>query len=746
VGDYYVPTLHANQTLIEQFDGSKWSVTPSPNETKLNNGLNSISMTSGGGWAAGYALGAAGSRYQPLAMRWNGSQWALASPPGLSGFAVFTGVDAMSAGGAWAVGFQTTAAGTRRTLVEHASSSGAWTQATTPNDGTSTSDNTLMGVSGTTATGLWAVGYRQTPKAGFTPLILRYDTTSPSPSWVSVTGAGGVPSPGKVETVLTGVDVLTPSDVWAVGYYNSGSDDRPLVLHWNGSNWSMSRVAGIGLLRRVRAIAPNNVWASGAYYSESEHRGKTLVLHFDGKKWSTVNSPDAPSPRSDQLIGLATDVTGSTITLVGSQGGSPLIERATCPTGPVSLPTRTPVAPGPVPVAPGVGPPPSPPPHTPPAKKPIPVTFTDDAVASGIGLGGKPVATWSAVIADFNGDGWPDTFIGQHGGEGHLWINNQNGTFHEVDAGYFVGLDRHDCVAAAFSQGGREDMFCSSGGDRGTGFKSNGLYIQQPDGTFVDQAYQWHVSDPLGRGRHDAVLDANNDGFPDLFSGTVPLRPDGMPGPNRFFVNTGHNSFVDDPAMGLDSNIGSQCAHTVDYNDSGWPSLLVCGDFPSAQLHLFKNLKGHGFKDVSSILGPPIPAVDAAMVDVNHDNLPDLIYLTKTMVAERLQRPNGTFGPTKVLLQVQDGHGLAIGDVNGDNNPDIMVVCGRANNQHAPNYLLIGNASGGFKTQSIPETTIGKGDRAYAVDYNHSGLDSFLVLNGADHFPGPLQLLTPHPS
>ena len=37
-----------------------------------------------------------------------------------------------------------------------------------------------------------------------------------------------------------------------------------------------------------------------------------------------------------------------------------------------------------------------------------------------------------------------------------------------------------------------------------------------------------------------------------------------MPSMDRFYINSGHGSFVDDPAMGLDLEIGSLCAHAVD--------------------------------------------------------------------------------------------------------------------------------------------------------------------------------------
>jgi len=196
--------------------------------------------------------------------------------------------------------------------------------------------------------------------------------------------------------------------------------------------------------------------------------------------------------------------------------------------------------------------------------------------------------------------------------------------------------------------------------------------------------------------------------------------------------------------MGLDLNIGSMCAHTVDYNSNGWPDLLVCG---GTSLHLFRNDQGQGFTDVSSILGTPVKAADAAMADVNHDSLPDLITLTGTRVAERLQRANGTFKAPKPVLTVKSGKTLAVGDVNGDNNPDIYVVCGRTGADNATDSLLLGSAAGDFTPMAvIPGTTVGGGNRVYPFDYTHDGLTSFLVLNGQTPNRGPTQLLTPQPS
>ncbi len=153
------------------------------------------------------------------------------------------------------------------------------------------------------------------------------------------------------------------------------------------------------------------MWAAGTYYNASAQLNQTLVVHFNGTAWTTAVSADAPTA-SDEIIGLTASPTGSMLTLVGREGPNELVEQASCATGPVSLPTRPPAPVPPVPAIPGVGPAPSPPPKTPPPTTPIPVTITDQAAAAGIA--GDVDWTFSAAVADINGDGWPDIFVARH--------------------------------------------------------------------------------------------------------------------------------------------------------------------------------------------------------------------------------------------------------------------------------------------------------------------------------------------
>src|SRR5262249_30723785 len=119
---------------------------------------------------------------------------------------------------------------------------------------------------------------------------------------------------------------------------------------------------------------------------------------------------------------------------------------------------------------------------------------------------------------------------------------------------------------------------------------------------------------------------------------------------------------------------------------------------------------------------------------------------SRAMRSGLLQPANGTVGAPKALLRVQGGTALAVGDVNGDNNPDIYVACGKTGTTNAPDYLVLGNATGGFTMKTIPETTAGVGEAVDSIDYTQGGLTSFLVLNGQVPDTGPIQLLAPAPT
>ena len=100
-----------------------------------------------------------------------------------------------------------------------------------------------------------------------------------------------VPSPnaGKVEPngSLTAITAAGANDVWAVGSWGRGDTGRTLVLHWNGVRWSIRKSPNpettSNYLNAV-GVAPGSVgvWAVGAAWAGQLSRDDSLVLYHAG--------------------------------------------------------------------------------------------------------------------------------------------------------------------------------------------------------------------------------------------------------------------------------------------------------------------------------------------------------------------------------------------------------------------------------------------------------------------------------
>lgn len=111
-------------------------------------------------------------------------------------------------------------------------------------------------------------------------------------------------------TNLTGVDGISPGSVWAVGSLEGGPAPRTLVLHWVGKKWtrvSSPDPAGNGpgqdnVLLGVAATSATNAWAVGAYTSAAGLN--RLVLAWNGLRWAHEPSP-SPGHGFAELLSVA---------------------------------------------------------------------------------------------------------------------------------------------------------------------------------------------------------------------------------------------------------------------------------------------------------------------------------------------------------------------------------------------------------------------------------------------------------
>src|SRR6266542_3404528 len=115
--------------------------------------------------------------------------------------------------------------------------SGSWQKVTSPNVcGSNALDNELLGVDAISLSDAWAVGWSQEPSGP--PYVKRTLTEHFDGSTWRI-----VPSPNPandVQSVLYSVSGTSANDVWAVGSTHDGnSPSRTLIEHWDGTRWSI---------------------------------------------------------------------------------------------------------------------------------------------------------------------------------------------------------------------------------------------------------------------------------------------------------------------------------------------------------------------------------------------------------------------------------------------------------------------------------------------------------------------------
>src|SRR2546421_158680 len=117
---YFRNASNVLQTLIEHWNGHKWSVVSSPNAGMQNNQLAGVTAVSATDiWAVGNFEPAINVPVQTLTLHWNGTSWSVVSSPNVgSGFNTLQAAAAVSTNEVWAVGQSSTASGVVQTLIE----------------------------------------------------------------------------------------------------------------------------------------------------------------------------------------------------------------------------------------------------------------------------------------------------------------------------------------------------------------------------------------------------------------------------------------------------------------------------------------------------------------------------------------------------------------------------------------------------------------------------------------------------
>jgi hypothetical protein len=281
-----------NVTLVESFTPT-WTIQASPNPPTTQSSLEGVSCTASNACTAvGSYFNSGGTQAFTLAERWNGSSWAIQSPPspGSNGGSL-EGVSCAGANACVAVGRQINGS-TTATLADGWDGS-TWAIMPTPSMGSPYSD--LSGVACTASNDCMAVGtyYAQSVQR-YLPLAVHWDGSS----WATVSVQN---SDSWKESLLSGISCTAGNSCTAVGSFTDASGSGvTLVEVWDGTGWTMQTSANppagpTADLQGVSCPVSNACTAVGHTLASDGFTEATLAEGWNGSSWTIQSTPAAQS-------------------------------------------------------------------------------------------------------------------------------------------------------------------------------------------------------------------------------------------------------------------------------------------------------------------------------------------------------------------------------------------------------------------------------------------------------------------
>jgi hypothetical protein len=291
-------TSGGSDTLIEQWNGTSWSIVTSPNVAGAGeNQLYGVSCA-GPSFCVAVGVSGPGSTYvDPLVEQWNGSTWTIVNAVNPSGSTAteLNAVSCLSSTWCSAVGYTEDGSSNRHALAE-AWNGTTWSVVTVPEPtGATASEFSALSC----ASSSWCMGVGDYTNASS-------DVVSLAEVWNGTAwSVVATPNPGAgTSGQFNGVSCTGAGFCAAVGHWFDGTYFQAQLATWNGTSWTnvTAPEADPNTYNYIGSVSCVSATSCGAVGSAGDVTSVPVALTWNGSSWSIVNSP---SPQGSTSAGAS---------------------------------------------------------------------------------------------------------------------------------------------------------------------------------------------------------------------------------------------------------------------------------------------------------------------------------------------------------------------------------------------------------------------------------------------------------